>query len=537
MSSRKYLTVGYLAETKIDPVEVPPVSGKTRQASLSYGFAWVAFAVLIGLGIFIRLYDLTDPPLDYHPTRQLRSAIIARGMYYQMLPGADPALRKQAVQLWNSTGQYEPSFLERLVALTYLLAGREDLWISRLYTTLFWIIGGAALFALARRIAGETSSAFSLTFLPALVSVGYFLLLPFAVEVSRSFQPDPGMVMWIILSAYALYRWSQSRSWMWALLAGILSGIAILVKVVAVYLVAGAAVGLVLETLGWRRFWRSPQVWVMVLCMVSPSLAYYLIGNGARASEYFSSWTIQLSQLLLQPGFYARWFSFVSGLTYLLVLFLGLLGVLIAASRPRAMLLGLWIGYFLYGLTLPYQTYTHSYYHEQLIPIIALSLVPVTQAILARLLDQSRFWQACAGLLVLAFAGWMSWQAVVPQRAADFRQAPAYWQELGSKIPPDGKILALTQEYGYPLMYYGWRKVDLWPTRGEIALSVLRNGAGKEFEDFFLKKSAGFNYFLVTAFNQFNDQPELKQYLQQNYPVLAQDTGYLIYGLTPGGVQ
>ena len=43
---------------------------------------------LLILGAVLRFYDLTDPPLDYHPSRQLRGAIIARSIYYQILPNA-----------------------------------------------------------------------------------------------------------------------------------------------------------------------------------------------------------------------------------------------------------------------------------------------------------------------------------------------------------------------------------------------------------------------------------------------------------------
>ena len=49
-------------------------------------------AALLLSGLALRFYDLTDQPIDFHPTRQLRGAIIARGMYYEMLPSADPSL-------------------------------------------------------------------------------------------------------------------------------------------------------------------------------------------------------------------------------------------------------------------------------------------------------------------------------------------------------------------------------------------------------------------------------------------------------------
>ena len=74
-----------------------------------------AVVLLLALGLGLRLYDLTDQPLDFHPTRQLRGALIARSMYYQMLPDADPQARQIAVGIANTTGQYEPSIVEKLV--------------------------------------------------------------------------------------------------------------------------------------------------------------------------------------------------------------------------------------------------------------------------------------------------------------------------------------------------------------------------------------------------------------------------------------
>ena len=41
---------------------------------------WVV--LLFGVGIAIRFYDLTDLPLDFNSTRQLHSAVVARGFYY-----------------------------------------------------------------------------------------------------------------------------------------------------------------------------------------------------------------------------------------------------------------------------------------------------------------------------------------------------------------------------------------------------------------------------------------------------------------------
>ena len=51
----------------------------------SHWLWWAIIILAVVLGITVRFYDLTDAPLDFHPTRQLHSALIARGMYYENL--------------------------------------------------------------------------------------------------------------------------------------------------------------------------------------------------------------------------------------------------------------------------------------------------------------------------------------------------------------------------------------------------------------------------------------------------------------------
>src|SRR3990172_9206101 len=161
--------------------------------------AWItALLVILLLGLAIRLYDLTDLPLDYHPTRQLLSALKARGMYYQTLRGVSMELRDIAIQQWKTRASVEPAFIERLVALTYRWTG-EELWVPRLYSSMFWMTGAVFLFLLAREITSVDG---------ALASTAIYLFLPYGIIASRSFQPDPLMVMSIIIFWWAVYNWS-----------------------------------------------------------------------------------------------------------------------------------------------------------------------------------------------------------------------------------------------------------------------------------------------------------------------------------------
>jgi hypothetical protein len=501
---------------------------------------------LLTLGLGLRLFDLTDPPIDFHPTRQLRGAIIARGMYYEMLPSADEGIRQQAINFWRSTGQYEPSILERLAAITYLIVGREIWWVARLFNSLIWVGCGIALFSLARRMAlsraAETSGshAAAIATASAFFALAYYLVLPFSVQASRSFQPDPVMVAWIILTAYALFRWAEQPGWKWALLAGALAGMAVLTKAVAFYTVAGAMFATVLyvtfsraahsRRTALKMLLTNPQVWGMAILMVLPTAVYYL-GREGRASEYFSSWTLSLAHLLLEANTYLRWGNLVQELINPLALLAGLAGLVLARGLSRALLLGLWGGYLAYGMFLPYQMYTHNYYHLQLVPIVALSIVPAAQFVLERLAARSRVWLAALVVAALLLIVYSSWQAVIPQYSQDHRNEPSYWGQIASYLPSDGKIVALTQDYGYRLMYYGWRKVTLWPNRGEQQLNRLR-GDEKEFAAFFNRRTQDKQYFLITAFRQFDDQPDLKKTLYDRYPILAEGQGYVIFDLT-----
>src|SRR3972149_11936296 len=86
-------------------------------------WAEITLAILLLFGFGLRLIDLTDPPLDFHPTRQFRGAVVAPSIYYELAPSNDPYIQQQAVSLRNSVSDLEPPILETIVALAYLVTG------------------------------------------------------------------------------------------------------------------------------------------------------------------------------------------------------------------------------------------------------------------------------------------------------------------------------------------------------------------------------------------------------------------------------
>jgi len=488
--------------------------------SLSKIFSWrVLLILLMILGAGLRFISLSVPPLDFQPVRQLRNLIVARSIYYQLLPSPNPQKLALAKAFYNAVGQYEPPITESIVAWSYTWTGGENIAVPRVYETLFWLLAGLALFDLARRIASPTS---------ALIALAYYLVLPFAVQASRSFQPDPLMTSAFISGIYFLYRWSEEQKWKWAIFAALLIGLAVLVKIVIVFFVIGAAVAAVLSTLGWR-FWKSIQVWAMMALMVIPAFIYYILGHPGRSDEYFFAWTIDLLKLDLTTSLYAHWLGFIGSLFGLTILFLSIAGVFLAPPRLRWMLIGIWIGYFCYGLTLPFQMYTHSYYHIQLIPVIALGLVPIIEAVAVRVSRETRWLKAALIAVVVFVIGYEAYVArsdLVAQ-AADYNREPAYWENIAEAIPANANLIGLTQDYGYRLMYYGWRKIVLWPYVN--GLTEVK-GSSVNAQAKFSELVTGRDYFLVTASNQLDAQPGLKNILD-GYAIAAQGDGFVLYDL------
>ncbi len=485
---------------------------------------WLVLGLILVLGLGIRLYDLTDPPLDFHSTRQLWSSIIARGIYYQGLESAPTWQRTFAVDAWKAKPVIEPVIFESLVALTYRLARQEIIWIPRVYAAVFWVIGGVGLYGLARDLTSEAGGVISLLF---------YLFVPFGAIASRSFQPDPLMVMWIVLAWWAFYRWHRRPSWKTAILAGLAAGIAMLVKSVAVFMLLGGMAGLVLSHYGLRKALRNGQVWVIVALSTLPVLVYSLYGMAVLGMQSQFEGRF-FPELLTDPSHYVRWASEMKSIVGFAGLLGGMIGIfLFHRLAERVFIIGLWVGYGLYGLFFPYHFISHNYYHLPLIPLVALCLAPLVDSVFERVNRLNLKWPGQLGIIAIIMVGvaWQMWDIRVTLAAEDFRHEPAYWQALAEKIGRDHPVVALTQDYGYRLSYYGWIQVTNWPETGHLAYRELRGGKPFVFEEWFQEETQGMDYFLVTRIKELDRQSELKETLYKNYAIADQGDGYMLFDL------
>jgi hypothetical protein len=391
------------------------------------------------------------------------------------------------------------------------------------YSSLFWLTGGIFLFLLAREF---------VSFEGALVGTAYYLILPYAIIASRSFQPDPLMLLLVLSFWWMFARWVRSPSWLSALLAALLGGLAIFVKFSAAFFVIGGALGLALSRFTLRAMLRDVRVWAIALLGALPAALYLVHGifDSGLGSQFKGRF---VPALLLSPYNYLQWEVKASMAAGGMFIMLGLLGLLLVQDRRlRFFLFGLWIAYILYGLFFDYHIATHDYYHLPLIPIVGLSLAPLGEWLFTQLSAATvQRWARAAAYAILIFGVFsVLWDVRNQMKAVDYRPQAAMWAAIGAQFDKEARVIALTQDYGSRLEYWGWRRFAIWPYLGDEDYSDIRAGV-INFDGLFRRYSSRMSYFLVTDFDEFDRQAQLKARLFASYPVYSQGNGYLIFDL------
>jgi 4-amino-4-deoxy-L-arabinose transferase-like glycosyltransferase len=484
----------------------------------------LGFLFLTALGV--RLYRVGDPPFNFHETRQYRSLIIARAYYFDGAPSIPEWQKRVAQASRQKQGVLEPPILELLVSLGYRALGGERLWLPQVLSILFWLTGGAFLYRIGRRVADADG---------ALAAVAFYLLVPFAVVASRSVQPDPLMVMLILASVCAIMRYHEAPSRARLGVAAVSSALAFMVKPGSVFAILGAFVALEALRRGIRSALTSRAALMFVATTALPTLAVYAVGVLSGRFLVGEATKTVLPQLWVSPFFWRSWLGNIDltvGLIPFVVALVGLL--LLPGGVPRALMLGLWIGYASFGLLFNYNVATHDYYQLQLIPIVGLSIGPVVALIAkrSRELHPGWRWRVAACLVLLL--------ALVPSvRTARSRLSnPDVWQkvtlerEIGDVVQHSTKTIFLSSDYGVPLEYHGLLSGSAWPLAADFEWERLAGvptlGAEERFRAWFA--AAAPDYFIVEDLRELDQQPDLKRFLGK-FPTVSATDHYLVVRL------
>jgi 4-amino-4-deoxy-L-arabinose transferase-like glycosyltransferase len=493
----------------------------------------LVLGLLFVVAFYLRLYGIYQPPMEFAPVRQYHGALLARGFYEWLLTGDFKTVPPDGI--------IEPPILELVASFAYLIVGGEHLWIPRLLSALFWMVGAVFLYLIAKRIVSPNAAVFS---------VFFYLFIPYSVFASRAFMPDPLMIMLLLASIITILRYHEQPSTHRLIIAAIASSLAIFVKPgICLFQLFGAFVSLAVYRVGVRKALISPHFLIFAALSILPTSLYYLYG--AFLAGFLHGQTSQkvAPQLLLEASFWEGWFGMIRFVVGLVALVGALFGILLLRKGlPRALMIGLWGGYFLFGLTFTFHIHTHTYYSLQLIPVVALSLGPIAALVMKSLnhtVNPNRLGQvgvrSYGGVLVLALSISVLILSVVEQRqtisqiAQQERTAPVYaryvaiFQEIGEVVNHSHRTVVLFGDYEYALMYHGRLLGDKWPSpihiggRQERAREI---SAEERFHRYSKKLSP--EYF-ITSKRWFLLDEELRDFLTENFPLAAQGDNYIVF--------
>ncbi|MBQ6479895.1 MAG: glycosyltransferase family 39 protein [Anaerolineaceae bacterium] len=478
-------------------------------------------------GFALRMVDFDDPPLDFHPARQMHSALLARGFYLQdggRMDDRTPEYISEAKILGGLEAWIEPPIYEKLTAGLYHLLGTVDLRIPRFTSILFWLIGAIGLALLTDELLG-TVGMFG--------ALGWYLFFPYGVIASRSFQPDIIMTGLLIWTMYILRHWIEKPdSLKRALAAGLCAGLCILIKQVAAFPLGLAMAAGLISGSSLIKTLKNWRVWLAAVLALAPMLVYNYWGyfvKGFLVQQYQGRFFISE---LADPTFYVRWLRMIDQVFTIPLFFCGVFGILMIREKStRTAFLAYFAGYILYGLSLPHHIGTHNYYQLLIFPFIALGLGSLVKssarAVMKASRKQSRFVPVFAVLCGVLLCGWWAADSIMTMHRTDYRAWPERWETWMPELEPfAGRIstIGIMDDYGGGMIYWGLRNPGIWDTSVE----------GLDDLDALIKLNTTFwnyKYLVVTNLNKFYEQPRLQRYLNETAEIRRQEPDYIIYEL------
>ena len=477
-------------------------------------------ALIILVGVLVRLPGLAAPPLSFRPTRQYRGAIIARTFYLDRMRGLTAQQVAAARQAVSLLGPMEPPVLEHAAAWGYRVLGREDLRVPRMLSVLSWAGGALALAWLLTQLL-STSAA-------RLTGVAVMMLLPFGVVASQAIQPDSLMTALTVLAVAVAVRYDRSPSAAGLAVLIATSAAAIAVKPMAVFFVLPVVLALAVIRTGWVR-----GVMFGTLCALASMIpiAIYFKVVGRPGGDYGL-----FTELMGQTSYWSHWSTMLNRVVGLPLLAMGLIGTILAGKKSRALLATWWLGYVVFGVFFAYRVSTHDYYSLPIVPLVAASVAALMEAAArkyaASMVPRALVAIAVAGALI-ANALTVSAAGLFPPAAELNAQAERY-ERIGAAVGHSTRVVSLDGLYGIPLSYHGYLVAANWPLSIDLALNRLAGRMPVPAEQRFESEQAEF--FVATSQAELHGQPDLLALLERQYPVIARDGTasrwqYVIYDL------
>jgi 4-amino-4-deoxy-L-arabinose transferase-like glycosyltransferase len=524
----------------------------------------VILATLFIAAAAVRLYNINTAKIYFYPTRQYYSFCIARHFYFEGIESIPDWERRIAAINKEALDDKEPPITEYLVSLIWRAAGGQNHWAPSLLSSAFWLIGGIFVFLTAKKYSPPLAAA---------IATAFYLLAPFAILISRSFQPEPLMTMMFAAGIYTIFNYYENQSSKRLLIMAVVSGLAILVKVSIIFPIWAAFIAPGIRKNGLRKTIFSPSHLVFIALGIVPAFVYYSYLAICTEEVRMVAESIFAPQLLWDSFFWIGWLNQIASVVGFIPLLVAGFGILLVRDKTvRSIFVALTIGYLVYSIVFAYTTATHDYYQVQAVPIVALALAPAIAFFLNHLRHKNAPLHRPAiiiGLLMLAAL--LALLATIKtsafrtenkyiksplafaykcfglrpdylsQFSADYSNFIQRAENIGRAVNHSDKTITLALTV--PLWYYGQYAGHRWPRHSHWSTHQDHAGVGtgakwKQYqgltaEELFEKHFSGFSpQYFVVFLEYFEKQKSLQEFLYGKFKVLIREENYLIFDLT-----
>jgi hypothetical protein len=485
-----------------------------RSAVVSVAAWWAGLAVILFVGLGLRLIDIHSPVMDHPAWRQGDTAAIARNfaqlkfnIFYPQTDYDGPPPNYVELEL---------QIVPYLASIGYKLFGVHEIF-GRLISVAF-SLGTVAVIAFFGRWLFESAAA-------GLAASLLFAIFPGSVYYGRTFMPDTAMVFFLTLALYASLRAVLSprlsaipRDEIGSAVLMALAFLAKPVSLVAIVPVFAAEIARALEARKRVFPWRSALIVVPALI----SLWLYLAYVDAHAEWHWASAITRLHVIPSLAAALASPHALAAKLTVLVTTIPWMLGTTMLGPAGFGLaLVALLVPLrsrcdaFLYAWAAALVAYAFvvvtvervDYYLYPVLPLAAL----VAGAFLAR---SAAAWQAASQRMKLVLAAGTVAAFVIALGAGETAIRPYYhyrWsvyaaaRHLAHVLRPD--TLVVMAHYDPSILYYmqhkGWEEDPLlWTPLDEE--SAIKKGA---------------RYFIAVEENRFRRNAELFEWMQR-FPLL-----------------
>jgi hypothetical protein len=454
--------------------------------------------------------------------REYTSAIFARAFYFMSNAQVEDWRRDIAITTMNQQPVLEPPLVEYLVSLIYRVMGREEIYFARYLTSAFWLVGGIFMYLITKKLLSTEA---------ALFATLYYLFVPMGVIISRSFQPDSLMMMLFLASLYLLVNYFENGAKKYLLQASVVTAITLLLRPLVLFAIFFAFLALSLQN---KRSWRKIIDWSLIIfsgVSLLPATLYY--GYGMVIAG-FMRWKVSTSfmpHLLTKRDFWLGWFQLGTNVAGAALLIAAIIGFFLLSNQmARSLMVGLAIGYLIFGVAFTYHIHTHPYYHIQLFPVIAICAAACFASIVRILRSSSEKVWPLPVILSLSMCLYFAYRTERESLYQVHMEDPRAAWRIGEIIGHNPHTVFVSRHYGIPLEYYGEFGGAPWPVRVEDPFYQQPGAPERSVQERIDQLGFKPDYFVITYFDLYERKhQDLETYLEGACSARLETTDYLIY--------